>query len=137
MITDHKPLLSILGPKHGVPPLAAARMQRWALSLSAYSHDIGFWPTDRHGNADGLSRLPLSDVVPIGNPCDSTVFNLKQLESLPVTAQAVSSAMRTDPVLSQLLRYLRNGWPDTVPEELTPFWRRKEDLRVEGNCILW
>lgn len=26
LIKDHKPLLSILGPKRGIPPLAAARM---------------------------------------------------------------------------------------------------------------
>ena len=31
--TDHKPLLTILGPKKGVPTLAAARMQRWTLIL--------------------------------------------------------------------------------------------------------
>ena len=28
LVTDHKPLLAILGPKKGVPTLAAARMQR-------------------------------------------------------------------------------------------------------------
>ena len=28
LVTDHKPLLSILGPKPGVPTMAAARMQR-------------------------------------------------------------------------------------------------------------
>ena len=27
LITDHQPLVTILGPKTGVPPLAAARMQ--------------------------------------------------------------------------------------------------------------
>ena len=27
LLTDHQPLVSILGPKRGVPPLAAARMQ--------------------------------------------------------------------------------------------------------------
>ena len=32
--TDHKPLLAILGSKKGVPTLAAARMQRWALILA-------------------------------------------------------------------------------------------------------
>ena len=37
LITDHKPLLKIIGPKTGIPPIAAARMQRWALTLSAYS----------------------------------------------------------------------------------------------------
>lgn len=31
LVTDHKPLLAILGPTSGVPTLAAARMQRWAL----------------------------------------------------------------------------------------------------------
>lgn len=31
LVTDHKPLTTILGPKTGVPTLAAARMQRWAL----------------------------------------------------------------------------------------------------------
>ena len=36
LITDHKPLLKILGPKTGIPPIGAARMQRWAFILSAY-----------------------------------------------------------------------------------------------------
>ena len=40
LITDHKPLTAILGPKKGVPSLAAARMQRWALLLSAYTYSI-------------------------------------------------------------------------------------------------
>jgi len=36
LCTDHKPLTTILGPKKGIPTLAAARLQRWALILSAY-----------------------------------------------------------------------------------------------------
>ena len=35
LTTDHKPLTAILGPKQGIPPLAAARLQRWAILLSA------------------------------------------------------------------------------------------------------
>ena len=34
LLTDHKPLTTILGPKTSVPPLAAARLQRWALIIS-------------------------------------------------------------------------------------------------------
>ena len=37
LLTDHKPLTTILGPTRGVPPIAAARLQRWALFLSAYT----------------------------------------------------------------------------------------------------
>ena len=36
----HQPLLSIFGPKKGIPPLAAAKLQRWAILLSAYTYDI-------------------------------------------------------------------------------------------------
>ena len=36
LITDHQPLVSIFGPKTGVPPLSsAARVQRWSLILAA------------------------------------------------------------------------------------------------------
>ena len=61
LVTDHKPLKTILSPKKGIPTLAAARLQRWAWILSAYHYDIEFRPTNEHGNADGLSRLPLPD----------------------------------------------------------------------------
>lgn len=53
LVTDHHPLLSILGPKKGIPPLAAAWMQQWALLLSAYNYSIEFRPTTAHANAMG------------------------------------------------------------------------------------
>ena len=112
-------------------------MQRWALLLSAYIYDIEFRPTDLHANADGLSRLPLSDSPPPGNSSDATVFNMVQLETLPVTVNNISSAICSDPVLSKLLVCLRQGWPEPVQDILIPFWRRKEGLSIEGDCILW
>ena len=56
--TDHKPLLTILGPKSAVPTLAAARLQRWALILASYHYEVVFRSISEHSNADGLSRLP-------------------------------------------------------------------------------
>ena len=61
VVTDHKPLLAILGPKKGIPTLAAARMQCWALILSAYQYDLKFCMTGEHTNANLLFRLPLPD----------------------------------------------------------------------------
>ena len=59
LITDHKPLTTIFSPKSSLPALAAARLQRWAIILSAYQYEVEFRATDKHANADCLSRLPL------------------------------------------------------------------------------
>ena len=136
LITDHKPLLSILGPKRGIPPLAAARMQRWSLLLSAYTYDIEFRPTELHGNTDALSRLPLDNTSQVGNSLDTTIFNLTKLESLPMTAREIARATRKDSTLRKLLRCMRQGWPSDIPDKLLPFWHRREYLSVEDDCIL-
>ena len=60
LITDHKPLTAIFGSKKGIPTLAAAHLQRWALLLSTYDYEIQFKPTESHSNADGLP-LPVLD----------------------------------------------------------------------------
>jgi len=100
LVTDHKPLTTILGPKKGIPTMAAARLQRWAVCLSAYSYNIEFRPTAAHCNADGLSRLPLHSVRAEEYVSDPSIFNIHQLDSLPVTAVQLAAATRTDPLLS-------------------------------------
>ena len=70
LITDHKPLTTIFSPKSSLPALAAARLQRWAIILSAYQYEVEFRATDNHANADCLSRLPLevtTEEMPLQN----------------------------------------------------------------------
>lgn len=55
LVTNHQPLTTILGPKKA---LAASRIQRWALLLSAYNYVVKYRSTKEHTNADALSRLP-------------------------------------------------------------------------------
>ena len=133
-MTDHKPLLSILGPKKGIPPLAAARMQRWALLLSAYNYSIEFRPTTAHANADGLSRLPLGTRH---SPSTDSIFTIGQIQALPVTAEQVATATRQDSVLSRVLHFVKEGWPAEVSKEMEPYARRKDELSSEANCLLW
>jgi len=38
--------------------MAASRLQRWAIIISAYTYTIDYKPTREHGNAGCLSRLP-------------------------------------------------------------------------------
>ena len=138
LLTDHQPLLAILGPKKGIPSIAAARMQRWALLLSAYQYVIVYRSTRDHANADCLSRLPLQKKETTGNPPDATLFNVAQISMLPpVTSDAIQIATRTDPILGKVLRYTQNGWPLNFPSELKPYWTRHEALTVEQNVLMW
>ena len=111
LVTDHKPLTTILGSKKGILTLSAARMQRWALLLSAYNYNIRFRPTQAHGNVNGLSRLPVREDQSC-TPDNAMVFNIAQLDALPVCSSELMAATRTDPQLSKVLQYVRKGWPE-------------------------
>lgn len=54
---DHKPLLCIFNLSKVLPAMTAARLQRYAVSLSGHSYDIIYKGTQKHCNADMLSRL--------------------------------------------------------------------------------
>ena len=128
LVTDHKPLTSIFGPIKDIPSLAAARLQRWALLLSAYDYDIKYKSTDAHANADCLSRLPLQSTSDqqLNEKAPISVFNVSQISALPVTCQDIQRATRTDRLLSQIYNYVKNGWPRNVNEELKPYFLKKK-----------
>ncbi len=98
--------------------------------LSAYRYDIEFCPTDEHANADGLSRLPLAGDA-LGETGDNpTVFNLSQMEVLPVTVTKLRGARVVDRVLSKVYRYVKFGWPAQVSDHLRPFYNRRHELTL-------
>ena len=106
------------------------------MTLSGYHYNIQFRPTAAHGNADCLSRIPLSLSSSAGNYEDPAVFNIGQIESLPVQVSQVMAATRSDPVLSRVLQYARTGWPSEVNGELQQFWRKREEIVIEGDCYV-
>ncbi len=59
LVTDHKPLLGLLGEARSTSPQASARIRRWSMYLSMFEYVLKFRKTDAHANADALSRLPL------------------------------------------------------------------------------
>ncbi|KAM7302024.1 uncharacterized protein ISCGN_017541 [Ixodes scapularis] len=60
-VTDHKPLLGLLGPDKAVPVQASPHVVRRALTLAAYRHKLVYRPGKDLGPADALSRLPLPE----------------------------------------------------------------------------
>lgn len=135
LLTDHKPLLKILGPKTGVPTLAAARMQRWALILAAYTYEIQYKRSEQHSNADALSRLPVKPSVDVAS---NPVYRVAFLDDLPVTAREIAKETDKDPVLKVVKQLVLTGWPKHVQDEaLKPYFQRKFELTIEDDCLLW
>ena len=58
LVTDHKPLLSLLSECKSTTAQASARVKRWSLYLSMFDYTLTFRGTTAHANADALSRLP-------------------------------------------------------------------------------
>ena len=134
LVMDHRPLCKIFGHDQGVPPLAAARMQRWALILSAYQYRIQYIPGEQNNCADCMPRLPL---VKSSLDEDKAVLALS-LHALPVTSSDIAKATKKDKTLATVLQLVRHGhWPLQASEPLKPYVRRQHELSCQDGCVLW
>ena len=139
LLTDHKPLTYILGPKRGIPALAASRLQRWSIQLAAYTYDIEYRASKYHGNADALSRLPRKTTEEADDwSMEGDQVNRVQIERIPITASIIREATRGDPVLSRVLHFVLHGWSaeENTPEELRYYRAKREEFTVEDGCLL-
>ena len=136
LITDHKPLLAIFSPKSAIPTLAAARMQRWALVLSAYDYEIEYKRSEDHANCDALSRLPHED-SPVGR--EGAVYSVSAIdEDFPITAEDIGKATLVDSALGKVHQFVMSGWPEECPDEsLKPYHNRRNEQSCEQDCVLW
>ena len=139
LITDHKPLLGLWGEKKPTSPQASARIRRWALYLSLFEYTLKFQRTSAHSNADALSRLPLPVEPAIAKTPPELVLLAEHLDNSPVTAEQIRIGTRRDPVLSQVMQFLQQGWPSIQRDnpQLTPFFAKKDELSLYNGCILW
>lgn len=70
--------------------MAAARIQRWAIVLSAYEYTIIYRQSEEHGNADALSRVPLPETMDRGTEKMTACLNAlicEHLEDVPLSAK--------------------------------------------------
>ena len=153
LITDHKPLLVLLGPDKATPTLAANRLARWALMLSQYEYTIEYRPTNSHGNADSLSRLPSGpdsdfdaeeDQDDVDTVC--TIHSINQQLSPTDPGVLVKESAR-DPILSTVMRYTREGWPTSTGSDdeedletvriMKAFHKVEQSLSTSNGCLLY
>ncbi|KAM7312980.1 uncharacterized protein ISCGN_002903 [Ixodes scapularis] len=137
LVTDHKPLQTILGPKTGIPSIAAARLQRWAVTLSAYKYSLVYKRSSDNAEADFCSRFPLESGKDDSCEGEESFYALR-LESMPVSSQEIARATSRDPLLCQVLEYTSMGWPTHVQEQqLRPFFDRRLQMSVHQGCLMY
>ena len=134
LVTDHKPLLAILGSKSGLPKLVAARLHRWAITLAAYNYEVEYRSTKNMGNADALSRMPV-DAAP--DKEDIPQILLIETHGTPLTAAKVAQATSKDPVLAKVLQGVVAGRHTVAATvECQPYLDVWDELSVEKGCVL-
>ena len=124
-MTDHRPLCMIFGENEGVPPLAAALMQRWALLLSAYIYKTEYISEKSNYSANCMSRLPHSVVFdPFGD--------------LPVTADKIARTSLMDPDIATVLIAVQHGsWSQLlIRPTLLPYHIHRQKISVIDNCLM-
>lgn len=140
--TDHRPLLSIFGPRRGIPEVSANRLQRYAMFLSAYNFTIEYVRSSDN-NADFLSRAPLSEPgeaharSPEPSEERAAYVNFVLEGSLPVTILEICRETDRDPVLVKVKEYVMNGWPRKLNDlELKPYHSCRTQFSVERGCLM-
>ena len=142
LVTDHKPLISMFDPNTATPMQAANRLARWSLMLSQYAvlHDnsIEYRSTKQHGNANALSRLPVGPDLSLGNDVD-TVCTIRVINSQlqPHSRNQLKNATNREPVLSEVKRYVHEGWPQKIDStDVQEFKKYAASLSVTNDCLI-
>jgi len=92
--------------------MASTRLQRWALTLSAYNYTIKYKTGKQQSNADALSRFLL-----VGSPSSipiplETVTVMEHLLNISLTAAKIKQQIEHDSILSKVKHYMKFGWPN-------------------------
>ena len=57
---------------------------------------------------------------------------------MPVMVQDVKDATRRDAVLSEVVTFVKSGWPEEMDDErICPFWNKRWELTAEEDCLFW
>ena len=132
VVTDHKPLVSILNK-----PLTKAprRLQSMILKTQEYDFQIIYKSGKDIPLADALSRAPLSEkceeVFSVNNLCDTSLK--------PHRLNEIRQATQEDQILQLLKETIMKGWPThkaQLPVSLTQYFNYRDELTVQDGIIL-
>ena len=127
-------------PVWGGQEHASARVQRWAITLSAYSYTLQHRP-GRENSADALSCLPLpyeeDETYDINCVPEEVNFLFSLVDQAPLSAKDIAKETQEDITLKAVFQCVSSGWPAKSNDQLRAFAARKNELSLEKGCILW
>ena len=121
----------------GIPQMIVSRLQRYAVFLCGldYTISIEYRSTEKHSNADCLSRLPLTDTVEEIIDIDDLYYS-EILDSAPISAANIRKDTARDKLISQISRYIsESSWPDNTVDGLHPFFFWSENMSYQFNKV--
>lgn len=96
----------------GVPRMASSRIQRWALTLSAYRYTIRYKAEKDLSHADALSRLPRPATLSMDTTLGAMLLLVDHLESTSISAPHIKVWTMEVPTLPCVSRFIETGWPE-------------------------
>ena len=117
--------------------MASARIQWWALTLSAYNYHIQYRPGKQLAIADLSSRLPPPDTITNPPLPGETIHLMEALNTSPFTAAHVKTLTNRDRILSRVKQMILQGWQKVTDTIFCPYLQRSKELTLQNDCMLW
>ncbi|XP_064469776.1 uncharacterized protein K02A2.6-like [Ornithodoros turicata] len=136
ILTDHKPLLGILGSHKPIPQVLSPRMTRWCLRLAAYDYDLVYRKGPENQNADCMSRLPLQGRTDEPYPL-ADVLLLEGFQNPPLTMEELRQGTQEDAILSVVFKAVQSGDFSRIQgDKFKPFARLASELSIHEHCLV-
>ena len=109
----------------------------WAVTLFAYDYEICYKRGVENSNADALSRLPMSTRTTVTPEVPEVVLTMDMLNSSPpVNVPRIRTETARDPVMSQVMQWVRWGWPCKVDAIYAAYDTRRDELSIADGCLV-
>lgn len=132
-MTDNKPVAQIFSPSKGLPTMSALRMQHYSVFLESFDFEIQYRASKDHGNADGMSRLPINDCSNRKQMEEIEIIQVNQIETLPVTVDELAKHTAKDRNVKELIQGLKSGRP---VEGCFRFGVNQNEFTLQGDCLM-
>ncbi|XP_055692263.1 uncharacterized protein K02A2.6-like [Lutzomyia longipalpis] len=132
LITDNKALSQIMNPEKGIPVYTALRMQHYSVFLKGFDYTVEHRTSEFHGNADGLSRLPLPTTSEYETD-DPEVAQINLMDSLPVMRNDIRQELANDIEVAKLIKGLRTGVKIRKEDR---FGIDQEEFSLKNDCLV-